>query len=75
MDHLGCRNEREGRSNAMDGNSKGHCVCCSVDDPKDCLKYPSKVSVSKSPFGYMERNLLHPKGLYFNKQPTAYMKH
>lgn len=50
-------------------------VCCSVDDPRHCLKYPSKVSVSKSPFRYTERNLVHPKGLYFNEKPTAYMKH
>lgn len=57
----------------MDGNSKGRCVCCSVDDPKHCLKYPSKVCV-QIPF-QVHRNLVHPKGLYSNEQPTAYVKH
>lgn len=31
--------------------------------------------VSKSPFRCTERNLVHPKGLYFHEQPTDYMKH
>lgn len=64
-----CLHWRKGRQK-MDANRAYHLTLVMSVIAKHCLKYPSKVSGSKSPFRYTEKNLVHPKALYFNEQPT-----